>query len=58
MGAKRSGGHKTATKNANVAMAARMKAEGVTRRTCRCPICHHLIGLSGLFSHLGGCKGR
>lgn len=58
MSAKKSGGHGASTKAANQAMAARMKAEGVERRTCRCPICHHLVSINGLFSHLTGCKGR
>lgn len=44
----------------NSAMAARMKADGICRRTMRCPICHHLIGISGLFAHMGraGCRSK
>ena len=37
-------------------MAADMKRRGVTRRVCRCPVCHKLVAISGLFAHIGNCK--
>ncbi len=41
----------------NAEMAARMKADGIKRNTMNCPICHKLIGISSLYSHLGkSCK--
>lgn len=58
MAAKRSGGGAANQRAKNQAMAQYMKAKGVTRNTCRCPICHHLVSLNSLFSHLSGCKGR
>jgi hypothetical protein len=38
-------------------MAAYLKAKGVKRTTCNCPICHHLVGLDNLEKHLRQCKG-
>lgn len=40
----------------NSAMAARMKAEGVKRSTMKCPVCHQLVGIASLYSHLGKCR--
>ena len=37
----------------NSAMAARMKAEGVTRNIMRCPMCSQEIGISSLPFHMG-----
>lgn len=37
-------------------MAARMKQEGITRKTCRCPMCHGLINIKSYASHLGVCR--
>lgn len=41
----------------NAEMAARMKQDGVKRITMNCPICHRLIGILSLYSHMGkaGC---
>ena len=36
-------------------MAARMKRDGVTRTTGRCPICHDVVGNNG--GHLLQCRG-
>lgn len=41
----------------NKEMAKHLKARGVRRTTCRCPICHHLVGLSGLENHIRTCQG-
>jgi hypothetical protein len=40
------------------AMAAMMKALGVERTVCNCPLCHRLVGLNHLEGHLMSCKGR
>lgn len=44
-------------KQKNAEMAARMKAEGIKRGSMNCPMCHKLVGIASLFSHLGkvGC---
>lgn len=42
---------------ANANMAAYMKAKGIRRTTCNCPICHHQVGLQGLENHIRTCKG-
>ena len=42
----------------NQEMAARMKAAGIKRNTCACPMCHRLVALNSLPSHILGCKGR
>jgi len=41
----------------DAAMAAYMKAKGIKRTTCNCPICHHRVGLDNLESHIVTCKG-
>lgn len=56
MAAKKSGGTGARNKAKNQAMAAEMKAKKVDRHVCRCPICHHLIGLNNLYIHLGKCR--
>jgi muconolactone delta-isomerase len=42
----------------NAAMAADLKARGVTRSIMKCPMCHAVIGIGSLFAHLGkaGCR--
>jgi len=45
------------TKTKDKMRAARMKAEGVTRKVCTCPICNKLIGLSSYYAHVTNCKG-
>jgi hypothetical protein len=42
------------TKDAN--MAAAMKKAKVERHHCRCPMCHNIVGLNGLYNHLGKCS--
>ena len=34
------------------AMAARLKAEGVTRDVARCPICYGVVALRNLYNHI------
>ena len=58
MSARKSGGTGARTKAKNQAMAAAMKAAHVERHTCRCPICHTLVGLQSLYGHVGKCNGR
>lgn len=36
----------------DAAMAAYMKAKGIVRKSCRCPICHHEVNLNRLAEHL------
>lgn len=57
-GAKRSGGTGSRLKTKNQAMAARMKAENEVRSTCRCPVCHALVGINSLPTHLATGKCR
>jgi hypothetical protein len=60
MPAHKSGGTTARLREKNSAMAARMKAVKETRNTMGCPMCHKLISIQGLFSHLGkaGCFRR
>ena len=37
------------------AMAAYMKAKGITRTSARCPMCHRLIQLRSLPNHILAC---
>lgn len=46
----------SSTRNKNMAMAARMKAEGVRRNVARCPICYRIVSLSGLYHHIVTCR--
>lgn len=57
MAAKKSGGGATNTRNKNIAMAAYMKAHGIERHTCNCPLCHARVSLNALYAHLGKCGG-
>ncbi len=57
MPARKSGGTGARLKAKNAAMAAAMKAEGVTRSTAKCPICHKLVALGSLHFHIAACKG-
>lgn len=41
----------------DAAMAAYMKAKGIRRTSCNCPICHHLVSLNALETHILTCKG-
>lgn len=43
---------KESNRNKNVAMAARMKSEGIVRKVARCPICNKVVGLSGIYTHI------
>lgn len=36
-------------------MASRLKREGVTRNVMKCPMCHRVVSINGLFSHLSEC---
>ena len=38
--------------NQNKKMAAMLKAQGVVRRRCRCPICHRVVQLEALPIHM------
>lgn len=53
MAAKKSGGTAARQREKNSAMAAMMKAQGIKRTTTRCPVCHKLIGIDGLYHHVG-----
>lgn len=37
------------------AMAQHMKKDGVTRTSMKCPMCHSIVSINGLFGHLGQC---
>lgn len=41
-----------AKKTKDKMMAARMKQEGVTRKTGKCPICNRAVNLKGMYSHI------
>lgn len=56
MGAKKTGGTAGRNKAKNIAMASRMKQEGIDRRTCRCPICHKMVGIAALPLHIAKCS--
>lgn len=58
MSAKKTGGTAGRRRAKDSAMAAAMKAEGVTRSTCRCPTCHALVSLNSLYAHIGKCGGN
>lgn len=55
MSAKKSGGTAGRQRAKDAAMAAELKARGVKRTTCRCPLCHGLVGLERLYGHLATC---
>lgn len=42
----------------DAAMAARLKALGIERRSANCPICHRVTALSSLQHHITTCRGR
>lgn len=56
MAARKNGGTAARQRERNSSMAAAMKAQGVKRSTARCPLCHKLIGIATLYSHLGKCR--
>lgn len=56
MSAKSSGGTASRLRAKNAAMAAAMKAAGIKRSSCLCPMCHAIVSLSALYGHLGKCK--
>jgi len=58
MPAFKTGGTASRLRQKNSEMAARLKAEGIVRRSCRCPICHGLVALDRLHAHLGKCRPR
>lgn len=39
-------------------MAAMLKRLGVVRKSCRCPMCHVVVQLDHLKTHLTFCRGR
>lgn len=55
MAASSSKGTSSRVKMKNVEMAARMKREGITRNTMRCPMCHKSVAIKSIFQHLGKC---
>lgn len=57
-GATQSGGTAGRRRNKDAAMAAELKARGVQRTSMACPMCHHIISISGQQGHLVACKGR
>jgi hypothetical protein len=56
MAAQKSGGTAGRLRAKNQAVAAMMKAQGVKRNVCRCPICHKLVGVDSLYAHIGVCN--
>lgn len=38
--------------------AARMKKEGIVRKTGQCPMCHRPFPVGSLMNHLNGCVGK
>lgn len=52
------GGSAARQQERNMHMASEMKRLGITRTTGRCPICHHVVALRGMFNHIISCKGR
>lgn len=58
MSAKKTGGGAGRQRAKNQAMAASMAAQGIKRTSCRCPICHKLVGLGVLPTHIMTCNGR
>ena len=46
------------TREKDMAMAARMKREGVVRKSARCPICNSLKPLKYFYNHICTCGGR
>jgi len=58
MSAKKTGGSAGRIKAKNQAQAAAMKAQGIVRKTCACPICHNLIAINNYQAHTATCGGR
>ncbi len=56
MAAKKTGGGAANRRAKDVARAAFLKAHGVERHTCRCPLCHGMVSLSALYAHIGRCR--
>ena len=51
-GASSSGGGATRRRGKDQAMAAALKAEGIERTSCRCPICNGIVALTRLYNHI------
>jgi len=56
MAAKKTGGTGARMRAKNQAMAAMMKAQGIERQICRCPVCHNAVAIHRLYAHLTTCK--
>jgi hypothetical protein len=56
MAAKKSGGTAGRVRAKNQAVAAMMKAQGIKRNVCRCPVCHKVVGVDSLYHHLATCN--
>lgn len=46
----------TIQSNKDKEMAARLKREGVKRIKARCPICHKVVNVNGLYNHIWTCS--
>lgn len=57
MSAKKTGGTGARLRNKNQAQAAMMKAQGVKRNICNCPVCHSKVSLDHIYAHILNCKG-
>ena len=44
------------TRTKDIAMAARLKSEGVVRKVARCPICNKVVNVKGFYSHIVTCS--
>lgn len=44
------------SRNRDKEMAAYLKARGVRRTICNCPLCHRAVSLNGLENHIRTCK--
>lgn len=59
MGARAGNGSSAGLRRAKDAnMAAAMKKAGIERREGRCPICHTLKSLGGMYNHIATCKNK
>lgn len=58
MATKTSKGRASIQRAKDQARAADLRARGVVRTTCRCPICHRTVDLKHLPDHVGSCGGR
>ena len=50
------GGSSTRLRNKNMAMASRMKREGIVRTVARCPVCNGMVGINRLYTHIVTCR--